>query len=107
MTQKKPYFPNNWAKYAKAPAEMFEEISWEEFHDWRLCQWELPDTVQCIIRVSKKSTGAVKEYVYQNARAAGKRIEREMEDPDNEITIADDHEIHFIFAELRNNDDTN
>jgi len=35
MTNKKPYFPNNWAKYAKAPAEMFQEISWEEFHERR------------------------------------------------------------------------
>ena len=83
---------------------MFQEISWQEFHDWRLCQWELPDNVNCIIRVAKKSTGAVKEYVYQSFAAAGKRIEREMEDPDNEITIADNEEIHFIFSELRTND---
>ena len=105
MTQKKPYFPNNWAKYAKAPAEMFQEISWEEFHDWRLCQWELPENVNCIIRVAKKSTGAVKEYVYQSFSAAGKRIEREMEDPDNEITIADCNEIHLIYSELKSNDE--
>ena len=102
---KKPYFPNNWAKYAKAPAEMFQEISWEEFHDWRLCQWELPANVQCIIRCQNKKTLKTDEYVYQNMRAAGKRVEALMENPDHEITICDEAEIHFIYAE-RNDDDT-
>ena len=99
MTSKKPYFPNNWAKYAKAPAEMFQEISWEEFHDWRLCQWELPENVECIIRCSHKKTGKVDEFVYQNMHAAGKRIEKLMEDVDHEITICDNAEIHLISAE--------
>ena len=99
MTSKKPYFPNNWAKYAKAPAEMFQEISWEEFHDWRLCQWELPENVQCIIRCSNRKTGKVEEFVYQSMSAAGKRIEKLMENFDHEITICDDGEIHLISAE--------
>ena len=99
MTSKKPYFPNNWAKYAKAPAEMFQEISWEEFYSWRLCQWELPENIGCIIRCSSKKTGEVDEYVYQSLSAAGKRIEKLMMDPDNEITICDDEEIHPISAE--------
>ena len=99
MTSKKPYFPNNWAKYAKAPAEMFQEISWEEFHDWRLCQWELPETVGCIIRCKNRKTHAVKEYVYQYMGPAGKCIEKLMQDPDNEITIADAEEIHLITCE--------
>jgi len=99
MTSKKPYFPNNWAKYAKAPPEMFQEISWEEFHDWRLCQWELPENVQCIIRCKHRETHKVEEYVYQNMRAAGKRIEKLMENPDHEITIADAEEIHLITCE--------
>ena len=47
------------------------------------------------------------EYVYQSFAAAGKRIEREMEDPDNEITIADCNEIHYIYSELKSNDDFN
>jgi len=71
MTSKKPYFPNNWAKYAKAPAELFQAISWEEFHDWRLCQWELPENVECIIRCKHRETHKVEEFVYQNMRAQG------------------------------------
>lgn len=99
MTSKKPYFPNNWAKYAKAPAEMFQEISWDEFHDWRLCQWELPENIECIIRCANRKTGKVDEYVYQNMSAAGKRIEKLMENIDHEITICDNAEIHLISAE--------
>ena len=99
MTSKKPYFPNNWAKYAKAPAEMFQEISWEEFHDWRLCQWELDDGISCIIRCRNRKTYKVDEYVYQNMTAAGKRIEKLMQDPDHEITICDEAEIHLITCE--------
>ena len=78
---------------------MFQEISWEEFHDWRLCQWELPETVGCIIRCKNRQTHAVKEYVYQHMGPAGKRIEKLMQDPDNEITIADAEEIHLITCE--------
>ena len=99
MTSKKPYFPNNWAKYARAPAEMFQEISWAEFHDWRLCQWELPENIECIIRCSSKKTGKVEEFVYQNMSAAGKRIEKLMTNIDHEITICDNEEIHLISAE--------
>ena len=99
MTSKKPYFPNKWAKYARAPAEMFQAITWEDFHDWRLCQWELPEHVQCIIRCSNRQTGAVEEYVYQNMTAAGKRIEKLMTNIDHEITICDNEEIHLISAE--------
>ena len=99
MTSKKPYFPNNWAKYAKAPAEMFQDISWEDFHDWRLCQWELPENVTCIIRCKDTRTQKVEEFVYQNVRAAGVRIEKLMQNPFHEITIADADEIHFFFRE--------
>ena len=52
-----------------------------------------------------EATVTAKEYVYQSFSAAGKRIEREMEDPDNEITIADCNEIHLIYSELKSNDE--
>ena len=52
MTSKKPYLPNNWKKYKDAPEEAFKSLSWEEFHDWRVCSWELPESVCCVIRVT-------------------------------------------------------
>ena len=96
MTSKKPYFPNNWKKFKDAPDEVFQPLSWEEFHDWRVCSWELPESVCCIIRVSHKETGKVTEYVYERGSAATKKLDKLMTDPNNEITIADNEEIHLI-----------
>ena len=39
------YYPNNFDAIADAPDEVFQECSWEEFHDWRLMMWEIPASV--------------------------------------------------------------
>ena len=98
MTSKKPYLPNNWKKYKDAPEEAFKSLSWEEFHDWRVCSWELPESVCCVIRVQRADTLKVSEFVYERGAAATKKLDKLMQDPLNEITIADNEEIHLIRA---------
>ena len=97
-------FPNNWAKYAAAPASLFQSITWEEFHDWKLCSWDLPDSVACIVRCENKDTGKIKEWSYQQGHAAERRIFKLMEDPSNVVTVCDDQEIHLITAEYPTDD---
>ena len=102
---RKKYFPNNIREIRKAPSDIFPSVPYEDFMEWRVGGWELPDGIECVIRARHVDTYKVKEYVYQSFTAAGKRIEREMEDPDNEITIADCNEIHYIYSELKSNDE--
>ena len=96
MTSKKPYYPNNWKKYKDAPDDVFKALSWEEFYDWRVCNWEFLDSITCVIRVENKKTGKVHEHSYQRFKSAQKKLAQLMADPDNVITVADCDEIHLI-----------
>ena len=58
------YFPTTGA-IASAPAEFFKEIEYDEFMDWRVLNWDMPDSVVCMIRAENVDTGHIKEYVYQ------------------------------------------
>jgi len=71
-------------------------MSFEEFHDWRVCSWELPSSVSYILRVQRKDTGKVKEFIYKQPKAAANKVEKLMEDPLNEITICDEDQIQFV-----------
>ena len=96
MSSKKPYYPNNWQKWKDAPDDVFKSLTYEEFHDWKLCSWDLPDSVCCLIRCQNQLTGKTEEFVYQSEKAAGKRIQKLLEDQHNEITICDHDEIHLL-----------
>ena len=96
MTSKKPYYPNNWKKYKDAPDEIFQSLPWEEFYDWRVCNWEFMDSVMAVIRVENTRTGKIKEHSYQRMKHATNKLQELMKDPDNVITIADCDEIHLI-----------
>ena len=95
----KGYFPHNWQKWKDAPEELFQPITFEDFNDWKISNWEIPDSVFCIIRVANKTTGKVKELVYQQPTAAHKKLLKLVEDPDNEVTICDNDAIHLISSE--------
>lgn len=97
---KKEYFPNNWKRYKNAPDEAFQTLTFSEFHDWRVCSWDIPEDVQCILRVSRVDTGKVKEYVYKTQRGAIDKLNKLIEDPLNEITICDNDEIRLIRSVL-------
>ena len=92
--KKKPYFPNNWKAYQESPAEWFQPMPYEQFYSWKIDGWELPSSVQCIIREETKS-GEIKEYVYTRAKDAQKRIQRLMDD-ESKFIVADQDQIHFL-----------
>jgi len=96
MAKKKPYCANNWKEYAAAPSNMFEPVSYEDFMDWKLTQWELSSSHVCIIRATTKK-GKVKEYSYKLFGAAQKKIDKLMSDNKiAELCIADDEQVAFI-----------
>ena len=95
MTKKK-LFANNWKVYRDTPHEMFPDIPFDEYMEWRVHGWEILPTHCCIIRARTK-TGKVKEYCYKRWSAADKRINKLIDDPDMyEIVIADDEEVQLI-----------
>ena len=70
----KKEFPNNFERIRKADSRHFEAVTWEEFYEWRLCQWELPSSICCILRAEHKETGKITEHVYQRPSAVAKRL---------------------------------
>ena len=96
MTKKKR-FTNNWKEYRDTPVEMFPEVHFDEFMEWRVLGWEILPTHCCIIR-TRTQTGKVKEYSYKRWAAAEKRINKLLGDPDMvELTIADEDEVKVLY----------
>ena len=103
MSSKKKYFPNNVRRIQSAPAEYFEPIEVDEMFEWRVCSWELPDTIAAVIRCENTKTGKVTEHTYQQYKSAQNKIEKLISDPNNTLTIATQnaigqtsHELHSL-----------
>jgi hypothetical protein len=86
MTNKKRYFPNKCAKLRAVPAEKFEPIDYEDFMDWKIAGWLIPNEVLCIIREENLKTGKIKEYTYKREHAATKKA-NEIMDAGHAFTI--------------------
>ncbi len=96
MTKKK-LFANNWKEYRDTPVEMFPDVGYEEYMEWRVLGWEILPSHCCIIRARTKS-GKVREYSYKRWSAAEKKVNKLMDDPDMvEITIADEDEVKLMY----------
>ena len=89
-------FPNNFDAIANAPDEVFEPCTYEEFITWRLCAWEIPASVSCIIRAEHTETGKITEHVYSRDKAAQNRLLKYLKDGDHEITVANHDETHLL-----------
>ena len=95
---KKKYFPNNVDALLEAPAELFKQIEFDEFMDWKVCGWDLPDSVECIIRSRNTRTNKVKEWIYERPADARKRLLKLKEDEDNDISVVTHDEIIHLTA---------
>ena len=96
MTKKK-LFANNWKEYRDTPWEMFPDVGFEEYMEWRVHGWEILPTHCCVIR-ARTQAGKVNEYSYKRWSAAEKRINKLLGDPDMvELTIVDDEEVKVMY----------
>lgn len=100
----KPYFPNNWKLYKDSPDNFFIPHTFEEVMSWKVQNWELPQSVACIIRTHDPVKHKVKEYVYQRPSDAKKKVEELIRTPDISIAIADHEQIHFLIPDDDNTD---
>lgn len=98
--KKKPYYPNNWKAIKEAPAEWFGEIPFDEFMDWKIGGYELPSSINCIIREKRVDTGEVTEYVYQTAGRARRKAKQIMDEGVSEFVVATAQEVHHLYPEF-------
>ena len=92
---KRKYFPNKWKAYKDCDYKLFEPISYQDFMDWKIEGWELPNAVTCIIRAEEN--GKVKEYTYQTQGHAKRRIERLVKN-NQSFVVCDNDAIQPIHA---------
>ena len=98
MTNKKRYYPNKLKQLRAVPAEYFESIEFDDFMDWKIAGWRIPNEVLCIIREEDEETGKVIEYVYKRADAA-KAKAREIMDKNHVFTVCTNDNVHFMKPE--------
>lgn len=104
MSGKKKYFPNSWQSYKDAPDDMFEQHTFEEIMTWKVANWELPDSVCCLIRVKNTKTGKVEEHVYQREGAARKKVLELMRTPHCEFTICNHETLQMLITQTDDDD---
>ena len=94
--KKQPYFPNNWKAFKDADDSFFLPIAFDEFMDWKIYGYELPSSVNCVIRERDLKTGKVKEYVYRRPMAAKKKLVERMQSGEYEFTVCNGEAIHLL-----------
>jgi len=100
MPKKKPYFHNRVESYRRIPASFFDSILYDEFMDWKIAGWEIPDTVDCIIRERNLVTDKVREYVYKRSGPAQRKLRERMESGECEFTVCREDTIHLLRPNL-------
>ena len=100
--KRKEYYPNNWQEYKDADDDMFVPHTFEEVMSWKVGGWELPSSVECIIRVTDLNTHKVTEHIYQRRSAAQNKVNQLLERGDVEFTVCDHESIHFIHPNYDN-----
>ena len=99
---KKRYLPNKWKAFKDLPDEAFRDpngelLSFDEFMDWKIAGYEIPDDIVCIIRAKNLETGKIKEYKYQYRHAAKKKCRKLLNSGDHELTVVQHDAVHFLY----------
>tara|TARA_B100001093_G_scaffold211210_1_gene202722 strand:+ start:1116 stop:1436 length:321 start_codon:yes stop_codon:yes gene_type:complete len=76
---KRKYFPNNWRAIKDTPDKFFTSIPYEQFEDWKIYGYMLPDSVFSLIR-TKDMDGKVQEYFYNTPGHTKNRISKSIKE---------------------------
>jgi len=99
MSKKKPYFPNNWAEFKAAPDDMFVPHTFLEIMKWKVSGWQLPSSVDCIIRYKEPGSERIKERIYQKRKYAEALVEKLVEAGAEEITVCNEHFVQNLLED--------
>ena len=99
--RKKKYFPNNWKPIKDAPDGFFcppdgQQITYNEFMDWKINGYELKHEITAVIRERNVDTGKVKEYAYRYRHAALKKFRKLVSEGNKEVTVVQQDTYNFI-----------
>ena len=97
--KKKPYYPNNYEAVSSAPSQWFHPIEFDDFMDWKIAGYELPSSINCIIRETRIDTGEVTEYVYQTAGRARNKARQIMDEGVSEFVVCTHEELHYVYPD--------
>ena len=78
--RKRKYYPNNWQAIKDTPDQFFISMPYDQFEDWRVFGYELPDSVYSLVRTKDEETGKVEEFYYNTERGTRQRMKRAMKD---------------------------
>ena len=92
---KRKYYPNNWQAYKDMPDDCYESITYEQFEDWKIDGYLIPDSVSCIMRIQSPKTGKIKEVYYSKTRWAQKRVKRCMKENETFTLVSMDGTFHL------------
>ncbi len=76
---KKKYFPNNWRAIRDTPDKYFPPMPYEQFADWKIYGYAIPDSVYAIIRTSDDN-GKVEEFFYNTEHHTRNRITKSIKE---------------------------
>ena len=105
MTKK--YFPNQWNKISKCPAN---GLSIEyDLMDWKMNGWVISPPYDIIIRTKHCVSGKVKEYTYIRPDAAGHRLKKLLAGQEHELIVCTHDHIQHLKPEqyITDNDKEN
>ena len=97
--KKKPYYPNNYEAIKQCPDSFFFQIPFDEFMDWKIFGYEIPSSIDSIIREHNLETGKVTEYVYRTIDGGKKRAKRIMEEGKSEFVVCTHDQVHHVYPE--------
>ena len=97
--RKKPYFPNNYDAIAGCPSEWFDSIPFDELMEWKIGGYEIPSSINCIIREQRLDTGEVTEYVYQTSGRARNKARQIMDEGVSEFIVCTSESVHHLFPQ--------
>ena len=92
------YFPNNVRAIQEAPDNIFKPIPFDEFINWKVHGYELPESVFCLMRIKDTNTGNIEERYYNTVHHAKKRLSKCIEDG-KEITMVSMDGVYHLSPE--------
>jgi len=93
--RKGKYFPNNIKAIQEAPDFCFLPLAYDEFMEWKINGYELPESVFCLMRIRNYETQLIEEKYYNTRHYAKKRLAKCIEDG-SEVTLVSNEGCYHI-----------
>jgi hypothetical protein len=68
--------------------------------DWKIFGYEIPSSIDSIIRERNLETGKITEYVYRTIDGGKKRAKRIMEEGTSEFVVCTHDQVHHVYPEV-------